>query len=62
MIVRRLPIALIVLAVTGCAEADFLTVGTKVDALPDSLWAASAWISAADAPLPAAGRTQRLDG
>ena len=52
MIVRRLPIALIVLAVTGCAEADFLTVGTKVDALPDSLWAASEWISAADAPLP----------
>lgn len=41
MIVRRLPIALIVLAVTGCVEADFLTVGTKVDALPDSLWTAS---------------------
>ena len=49
---RRLLITLMTLAVAGCAEADFLTVGTRVDALPDSLWAVSEWISAADAPEP----------
>ena len=43
---------LMTLAVAGCAEADFLTVGTRVGALPDSLWAVSEWISAADAPVP----------
>ena len=52
MTMRRLLITLMTLAVAGCAEADFLTVGTRVDALPDSLWAASEWISAADAPVP----------
>ena len=49
---RRLLISLMAVAVAGCAEADFLTVGEKVDALPDSLWTASEWISAADAPMP----------
>ena len=43
--------ALLMFLATGCKTQDTTTVGTRTDALDDSAWEVSEWISVADAPV-----------
>ena len=50
-IAARLAIAMAVVLVTGCGDNAGTPVGTRTDALDNSAWNESQWISAVDAPV-----------
>ena len=50
-IFKSLAIALVVLLAVGCGAKPATEVGTKSDALADSAWESSQWISAVNAPV-----------
>ncbi|MCR4921474.1 MAG: glycoside hydrolase family 78 protein [Bacteroidaceae bacterium] len=50
-IVARLAVAMAVVLVAGCGDKSAAPVGTRTDALDNSAWNESKWISAANAPV-----------
>ena len=48
---KLLVVALVALFTVGCGSKPATEVGTKTDALADSAWESSQWISAVDAPV-----------
>ena len=49
-IFKTLAVAFVALLAVGCGSKPATEVGTKTDALADSAWESSQWISAVNAP------------